>query len=199
MPKLCVPLQRDFPTPPLFINPVLCSSSDLEIFLFFFCFRQMTLKSQPSMEGFATRAEGESDMSDFLESSGGLILTWASPFLWGKSRWLLKKIYSFFFFHSCRHGPCFYWSVFTAGLWWCSSDVFLPGHSGWVSSKRKIVGPVCGKMHMQSLAKECFILWALLCLDYILLWVKWNVWAIAEASSEQISMAALRGPSPSPK
>lgn len=107
----------------LFINPVLCSSSDLEILLFFFCFLQMTLKSQPSMEGFATRAEGESEMSDFLESSGGLILSWASPFLWPAKADGFSKKFILFFFHSCMAhafiGQSSQWFVMML-LWWVS-------------------------------------------------------------------------------
>lgn len=72
----------------------------------------------------------------------------------GRSRWLLKQFSVFS--TPCRHGPCSPWSVVTAGLWWCSSDVFLPGLSSWASSERKTAEPVPGKMHVQSPANKCF-------------------------------------------
>lgn len=89
--------------------------------------------------------------------------------------------------------------VFTASLWWCSSDVFPHDIPAECPQRERKWGLYLARCTCSAMLINIFILWALFCLDYILLWMKWNVWAVVEASSEQVSMAALRRLSLYPK
>lgn len=87
-------------------------------------------------------------------------------------------------------GPMIFLVNLTAGLWRCFLDVFPLGHSSSASSKRKKVGPVPSKVHMQSPANQCFHIVSTSRPGLHSLWVKLDIGAVAEAFSELVSMAA---------
>lgn len=159
----------------------------------------MTLNSQPSMAGFCDLSRGWVRGEFFPRVLWRLCPNLSLPFLWGaEAGGFSMNLFSFPLPEALAHALLGQSSQLAGDD---TSQMHFPVDTPaehpprerqWGPYLERCLRRPCWQMFSYC---EQFSAW----ITFFCGWTEWSVWAVAEASSKQISTAALRGSSPSPK